>query len=165
MFEIVETLDNKGAICREILNDLPDWFGIPEAIDNYVRGVEGQPMLICKSSPDGRVVGFLSLRFHSPVAAEAYVLGVRPEWHGKGCGTMLLNATARLARARGAHYLTVKTIAATSPDPNYALTRRFYEKMGFSPLEVFPSLWGHQNPCLLMIKPLLDGSVSRPDVN
>jgi ribosomal protein S18 acetylase RimI-like enzyme len=154
MFETVETHEGKGLLCREVLKSLPEWFGIPEAIDAYVEGVEGQPMLVCKEASGGPVVGFLSLRFHTPVAAEAYVLGVRREWHRRGCGTMLFDAATRLARARGTRFLTVKTLAATNPDPNYRLTRQFYAKIGFLPLEVFPALWGTQNPCLLMIKPL-----------
>jgi hypothetical protein len=31
-------------------------------------------------------------------------------------------------------------------------TRKFYEAIGFVPLEVFPTLWGSENPCLVMIK-------------
>lgn len=43
---------------------------------------------------------------------------------------------------------------ATSPDPNYAQTRRFYERLGFAPLDVFPTLWSPRNPCLQMVKVL-----------
>jgi ribosomal protein S18 acetylase RimI-like enzyme len=154
MFETAETHESKGPLCREILESLPEWFGIPKAIDAYVDGVEGQPMLVCREVPDGAVVGFLSLRFHTSVAAEAYVLGVRRGWHRRGCGTMLFNAATHFARTRGTRFLTVKTLAATNPNPNYRLTRQFYEKIGFLPLEVFPALWGTQNPCLFMIKPL-----------
>jgi ribosomal protein S18 acetylase RimI-like enzyme len=152
MFETLEIREGKDLLCREILNSLPEWFGIPEAIDAYVEGVKQQPMLICKETSKGSIVGFLSLRLHTPFATEAYVLGIRREWHRQGCGTMLFNAASELIRTRGARFLTVKTLAATNPDPNYTLTRQFYEKIGFLPIEVFASLWGAQNPCLLMIK-------------
>ena len=33
----------------------------------------------------------------------------------------------------------------------YGLSAR---ETGFSPIEVFPTLWGEGNPCLLMAKPL-----------
>ena len=154
MFEISQLDHGKGKLCREILKSLPEWFGILEAIDAYVEGVEGQPMLICKEMSKGSIVGFLSLYFHTPVAAEVYVLGVRREWHRHGCGKMLVEAAVKLVQTRGVRFLTVKTLAATNPDPNYTLTRLFYEKIGFLPIEVFPSLWGPQNPCLLMIKSL-----------
>ena len=65
---------------------------------------------------------------------------------------MLFGAAAAFLRERGIMLLTVKTLAPTKQDPNYALTRRFYEKIGFLPVEVFASLWGRQNPCILMIK-------------
>ena len=54
--------------------------------------------------------------------------------------------------AQGVRYLTVKTLAADHPDPHYAATRRFYEALGFEPLEVFPTLWDADTPCLLMLK-------------
>jgi hypothetical protein len=44
--------------------------------------------------------------------------------------------------------LTVKTLSPSRPDPNYAGTRRFYEAVGFLPIEEFPTLWGANNPCL-----------------
>lgn len=58
------------------------------------------------------------------------------------------------ALRRGLRFLTVKTLASSHPDQNYAATRRFYEAIDFLPLEVLPTLWGTENPCLLMIRPL-----------
>jgi len=143
----------KSAICRAILSELPEWFGIPEAVDFYVAAVDELPMLACRSA-DGNVVGFLSLKFHSAAAVEAFVLGIRPEWHRRGLGRRLFEAAAAMARAEGARYLTVKTLAASHPDPHYRATRLFYEALGFEPIEVFPTLWGAGNPCLLMLKRL-----------
>jgi len=60
----------------------------------------------------------------------------------------------RMLHERGIRFMTVKTLAASHPDPNYAKTRRFYEAIGFLPLEVLPTLWGCSNPCLLMLKPV-----------
>jgi ribosomal protein S18 acetylase RimI-like enzyme len=34
------------------------------------------------------------------------------------------------------------------------MTRRFYEAIGFEPIEEFPTMWGNDNPCLLLVKPL-----------
>lgn len=57
-----------------------------------------------------------------------------------------------MLKAEGAHWLTVKTLAASHSDPHYAETRRFYEANGFEPLEVFPDLWGEDMPCLMMVR-------------
>ncbi|MGH8735065.1 MAG: RdgB/HAM1 family non-canonical purine NTP pyrophosphatase, partial [Burkholderiales bacterium] len=50
--------------------------------------------------------------------------------------------------------LTVKTLAPSAGDRLYARTHRFYAAEGFVPLEVFPTLWNEENPCLLMAKVL-----------
>jgi ribosomal protein S18 acetylase RimI-like enzyme len=82
------------------------------------------------------------------------VLGVRPEWHRKGVGRKLFRHAETLLRARGVRFLTVKTVAAPDDDPVYGATRRFYEAIGFMPIEVFPTLWHERNPCLFMLKSL-----------
>lgn len=110
-------------------------------------------MLVARTA-DGQVVGFLSLKIQTPAAAEAYVLGVRREWHRRGIGTRLFEAAAMRTRSQGCRYLTVKTLAASRPDPHYMATRRFYEALRFEPIEIFPTLWRTDNPCLMMIKRL-----------
>lgn len=88
----IESLDKPAArasLCRDILQFLPEWFGIPASIDEYVQGAADQEMLVCRLADRESPAGFLSLRFHTPAAAEAYVLGVRREWHRRGCGRAL----------------------------------------------------------------------------
>jgi hypothetical protein len=75
--DIVEPLDGRGAICREILEALPRWFGIPESVETYVRDAELLPMMAARAG--GRWIGFVSLRVQTPAATEAYVLGVKPD--------------------------------------------------------------------------------------
>ncbi len=149
MLEAVAIDRDKSRICRGILESLPDWFGIPEAIDEYCEAVATLPML---GAVAGRsVVGFVALKLHTQGAVEAYVLGVRREWHRQGVGRALFAAAEALALARGARFLTVKTVAPMDPPcPYYSQTRRFYEAIGFAPIEVFPTLW--HIPCLLMAK-------------
>jgi ribosomal protein S18 acetylase RimI-like enzyme len=150
MFEIVEIQDGRGALARRILSGLPDWFGIPESVDAYVAASEQLPMFAVRA--DGGHVGFLSVKLHTAVAAEAFVVGVERAWHRRGCGRALFAAAERMLAAQGVRYLTVKTLAGSHPDPFYAATRRFYEAIGFEPIEVFPTLWSEENPCLLMLK-------------
>lgn len=152
MLTIAEYHDGKEALCRDVLDDLPEWFGLPEAKASYVAAAAGLPMLA--GLVDGRAVGFVSLKPQTEIAVELYVLGVRRAYHRRGIGRALIESAARWASLQGRHFLTVKTLAASQPDPNYAATRCFYEALGFLPLEVFPTLWDVDNPCLLMVKPL-----------
>jgi hypothetical protein len=39
-----EITSRKGQVCREILDDLPEWFGISESADAHVREAEQLPM-------------------------------------------------------------------------------------------------------------------------
>lgn len=150
---IIEIRNDRSAICRAILDALPDWFGIPEAIDDYSAEAAALPM-IGASSADGKVLGFLSLRRQTDAVCEIYVLGVMSDWHGRGIGRRLMEAAAQRARQDGARYLSVKTLAPEAGDPAYLRTLGFYEALSFVPVEVFPTLWSPGNPCLLMIKPI-----------
>lgn len=150
---VEELNEQKSETCREILESLPEWFGIPAAIDAYAKGVADLPMLVARH-PSGPVIGFIALKRQTPSAVEAYVLGIRREWHRKGCGRLLFEAAERTVRKLGAKFLTVKTLADTKPDPHYQATRLFYEAIGFEPVEVFPTLWSPENPCLLLVKTL-----------
>jgi GNAT superfamily N-acetyltransferase len=154
MFHPVPILDRRGAICREALESLPEWFGIPASVENYVSAASELPMLAC-FDPAGDVVGFVSVKTHTPVAAEVYVMGVKRPWHRRGVGRTLIEATAQLAISQGMQFLTVKTLSPSNDDPDYARTRLFYEAVGFLPIEEFPTLWGPDNPCLFMLRPLV----------
>ena len=153
-FQPTLVLAGRGAICREVIESLPDWFGIPASNEAFVAAAEELPMLAC-FAPGGEVVGFVSVKSHTAVAAELYVLGVKRAWHRRGIGRSLIEAAAQLATSWGARFLTVKTLAPSNLDPNYAATRRFYEAVGFLPIEEFPTLWNADNPCLLMLRPLV----------
>ncbi|WP_419826857.1 GNAT family N-acetyltransferase [Sphingomonas sp.] len=111
------------------------------------------PTLVACSA-NGRAVGFATLERDTPVAAEVHVMGVSRAGHGRDHGRRLLGEAERHLMAAGVRWLTVKTLAASHPDPHYARTRAFYEAVGTDPLEVFPTLWGEDAPCLLMVKPL-----------
>ncbi len=139
-----------GSVCKKILDDLPDWFGIEEANRNYVEKAEKLPTFVAylQSEP----VGFMSLLQHSQRSAELYVLGVLQTHHRKGIGQKLLHTSEIYLKDQGVEFIQVKTLAALADDPNYEKTRRFYEAAGYVTLEVFPDLWDAQNPCLQMIK-------------
>jgi len=72
----------------------------------------------------------------------------------KRVGTELLERAEQYVTSQGARFLQVKTVADTSPSPEYAQTRQFYLAKGFTPLEVFPTLWDPWNPALQLVKAL-----------
>ena len=39
--------EDKKSITRNILEELPEWFGIPEAREEYIRDSEGESLLLC----------------------------------------------------------------------------------------------------------------------
>jgi ribosomal protein S18 acetylase RimI-like enzyme len=150
--EIKEITTEKNRICRDILAGLPEWFGIPEAIEMYASDVQRMSMFAYVLKHD--VVGFIAIEIHFAQAAEAYVLAVKRDFHRKGIGQKLFDHVISVLRKQGVKYLTVKTLAEQRSNRAYADTRRFYEAMGCVPLEVFPTLWSAENPCLVMIKSL-----------
>jgi GNAT superfamily N-acetyltransferase len=136
----------RSEVCRRVLEALPEWFGIEQAVRDYVRDVAQLPTFAVGDD------ALLSLKLHTPAAAEIYVMGVRPERQGQGAGTALLHAAEEFLRARGVEYLQVKTLGPSHPSRHYQRTRRFYESRGFRPLEELHGIWDESNPCLIMIK-------------
>jgi ribosomal protein S18 acetylase RimI-like enzyme len=142
-----------GATCEPILRSLPDWFGIEEAVIQYVQEIDGLPTWL--ASVGNETAGFLTIKQHNPFAAEILVMGVRRSHQRHGAGRALVLAAEQELRQQGVQFLQVKTLSASHPDENYARTRAFYFAVGFRPLEEIASLWGPANPCLLMVKSLL----------
>ena len=147
---IRDLVGGAGASCREILALLPDWFGIEEANETYVRMADTEPGVVV--AHDDTDVGITTVVQHSAYAAEIYLMAVAPAHHRRGVGSaMLRHVEANLARA-GVEFLQVKTLSASHPDVGYAQTRAFYLAYGFRPLEEFPTLWAPENPALQLIK-------------
>ena len=145
-----EIADGKSALCRSILEGLPDWFAIPESIDRYVAEVAHLPMLGIRR--DDQVAGFITIETINPHVAEIHLIAVRQPYHRSGLGRVLLAACEDRCRAEGVEILLVKTMAASGNDPFYDATRRFYTAMGFRPLLESATFWDAENPCLLMGK-------------
>ncbi len=142
----------KAASCEPILHSLPQWFGIDEAIANYLTEIEGLPTLLACNL--NHVLGFLTIKQHYPYSAEILVMGILPEAHRQGIGKALMDKAEAWLRERHIEYLEVKTLGPSSNDPNYAKTRAFYMAMGFRPLEELMQIWDEQNPCLILVKRL-----------
>lgn len=89
-------------IARNILDSLPEWFGRPESLDEYVAATTRLPTLVAYSD-NGKAVGFLSLERHTSVATEVHVIGVARDQRGRGCGRQLIEQAATMLKAEGAH--------------------------------------------------------------
>ncbi len=138
--------------CERILRALPDYFGIEDALVQYLNDIQKMPVFI--ASRNGKTIGFLAINRRTKVAAEIHVMGVLPEEHRKGIGSALVEAAEGQLRSDGTRILSVKTLGESHPDKNYAKTRKFYSAQGFLAMEEIHDFWGKRLPTLIMVKPL-----------
>ena len=146
--QMLDDRQEKQRVARVILEALPEWFGIPEARENYIRESADEIMLV--SSKGGEPDGFLCLKETGRDTLELAVMGVLKEYHRQGVGTALVQAAKRIARERGYSFLQVKTVQM-GRYPEYDATNRFYLSLGFKEFEVFPTLWDEWNPCQIYV--------------
>ena len=114
--------------CEAVLRSLPQWFGIEDALQMYVRDSENLPTFALEEA--GQLVAFLSLREHFPQAWEVHCIAVSASHRGMGLGSRLLGHAEDWLASQGVRFLQIKTISGTSSDPNYAETRQFYFARG-----------------------------------
>lgn len=151
--QLIQDAEQKQQICADILATLPQWFGIPEATREYIKGVVSSDFYTL--SLDMQPIGFCAMKQDFTHVAEIYVCGIHPAYHRLGLGTKLLSYIEKQLMQQKVKYLTVKTLSSRHPSKEYAATREFYLTCGFEPFEEFLDLWGKANPCLQMIKRLI----------
>lgn len=144
----IESDPDKRSIARAILGSLPDWFGIPEATEEYIADSNGKPFFCAYDSE--MPVGFLYLKETGRHTVELAVLGVLKEYHRQGIGRKLFAEAKNEAKRIGYSFIQVKTVQMGRYDI-YDDTNRFYLSLGFKELEVFPTLWDECNPCQIYI--------------
>lgn len=144
-------LAGESAICERILRALPDWFGIESSLVSYANDTERMPTWLAVRGDE--IAGFVTVRRHFPRAAEIHCMAVLPQHHRSGIGRRLVSFVAARCLDEGVEYLQVKTVGPSRPDPFYERTRRFYQAVGFTPLEEIHGLWPG-NPCLLLVRKL-----------
>ena len=147
MVHFIENAEQKEQISTQILNALPDWFGLPESTANYVR--ESKEMPFWAYYREGKPVGFISLKETGMHTAEIYVMGILPAYHRCGIGKVLWNAFVEFAKKKGYEYVQVKTVKR-GHYKEYDITNSFYESLGFRELECLP-LWDEWNPCQVYV--------------
>lgn len=139
----------KEKISREILEDLPEWFGMTESTEEYITDSKDKPFLACFL--ENEPVGFIVLNETSLDCAEIFVMGIKKKFHRQGAGEKLNQAYENLAKKLGYTYSQVKTVE-TGHYQEYDATNSFYLAMGYKKLEVFPELWDQWNPCQIYVK-------------
>ncbi len=139
------------ALVEPILRSVPEWFGIESATRAYIEAAGAMPTWVARAG--GAVVGFATIREHNARAAEIHCIAVRQDWHGRGVGTAMVGRVEAWLKGRGVEYLQVKTMGPSRPSREYALTARFYERVGFVPLEELLGFWNGL-PALVLVKRL-----------
>lgn len=151
MIRIVCNAEEKRRIARLILEALPEWFGIPEARENYIE--ESADEMMVASFDSNTPNGFLCLKETGKETVELAVMGVLKEYHRKGIGTKLFEAAKEIAVEQGYSFLQVKTVQMGKYE-EYDRTNMFYLALGFKEFEVFPTLWDECNPCQIYVMSL-----------
>lgn len=143
--------NEKRKIVREILEALPDWFGIPEAREEYIMDSASQ---ICIAAfEEEQPIGFLCLKETGKDTMELAVMGVLQKYHRHGVGRKLFVKAKEIASESGYSFLQVKTVQMGKYE-DYDKTNRFYISLGFKEFEVFPTLWDEANPCQIYVMAL-----------
>ena len=115
-------------------------------------GIKRNKSEVFGAEAEGRVVGFLSLKPHNSFTAEIYVMGIEVPFHRRGIGRKLIKEAEDYLKSRGFEFVSVKTLGPSVESNEYAGTRKFFEAVGFRPVEEFKTLWNKNNSCLLVIK-------------
>ena len=138
--------DNKE--CLEIAKGLPEWFnekGILEIADDLAN----LPSYIYE---DKGILGYVCIKEKSETAIEIKQLAVRKDGHRGGIGTEVLNYIKN--EIAPGKVIEVKTLDDSCDYKPYEQTRAFYNKNGFTKIEVidpYPG-WDKGNPCAIYIK-------------
>ncbi|MFQ9447926.1 MAG: GNAT family N-acetyltransferase [Christensenellales bacterium] len=140
-------LRKSGQSAARFWKPLPEWFGIPEAREEYIR--ERATGSFCRDDTE-KTVGFLHLKRRGAAPVELYAMGVLKARHRTGVGRALVEAARRAAREAGYAFMQVKTVQM-GKYAEYDATNRFYLAMGFKEFEVFPHLWDEWNPCQVYV--------------
>lgn len=130
---------------------LPDWFGIPEAREEYIHESVGK-IYFCAFENE-KPVGFLYLKQTGKDTVELFSMGVLKEYHRMGIGKLLFECSKKVVCEKGYSFIQVKTVQM-GKNENYDKTNKFYISLGFKEFEIFPTLWDEWNPCQIYVMAL-----------
>lgn len=180
MIQRVWDEDKKAEICKQVLEDLPEWFGKPDSLAEYIKESKKMifwvayekygeneniqnPLLfstenarseniknIKKIQQDKMIQGFIALKKTSEYTVEIYVMGVKKKYHRHHIGQKLFREFYQYAKQAGYEFIQVKTVQK-GYYKEYDQTNEFYKQIGFRELECFETLWEKSNPCQIYI--------------
>lgn len=148
MISYIKNEDLKERICKNILNQLPEWFGKDDGITQYVK--ESRTSHLWAAVEDDKSVGFIMMKETSSYTVEISVMGVLKEYQRKGIGTELLKVFYEFAKNNNYEFIQVKTVKC-GKYASFDITNSFYKKIGFKELECIESLWDKDNPCQIYV--------------
>ncbi len=147
----VKDKQTKVEITRNVLEALPDWFGLEDSRKEYIADSAEQTFFAFKEN--GQDIGFVSLKETGESTVELAVMGVLQQFHRQGFGTQLVKSACEYAKNVGYEFIQVKTVATGHYDI-YDNTNCFYKSLGFKEFEIFPTLWGELIPCQIYVMSL-----------
>ena len=147
----ISAASEKQRITRGILEALPDWFGVEESREEYIR--KSADLTFYAAYDGNQPIGFICLKETGKDTTEICVMGVLKEYHRKGVGKALFEEAKKAAVRAGYSFLQVKTVQM-GKYADYDTTNRFYLSLGFKEFEVFPTLWDEWNPCQVYVMAL-----------
>ncbi|MCK5130514.1 MAG: GNAT family N-acetyltransferase [Clostridiales bacterium] len=147
---IITQNELKKKIADNILRSLPEWFGVESSTKEYVNGLNNKTFFAAKKKDE--YLGFFAIDEINTDVANLYVLGLKKEFLHQGMGTKIYAEVEKHLKDHHFKYVTVYTVSSKSADTNYAKTRSFYFKLGFSEVYENSGIWDKNNPFLLMIK-------------
>jgi len=150
MIEQIKNAELKRTISRKVLEALRDWFEVDESREKYIRECADWIFLAAK---EDEYEGFLCLKETGSATVELAVMGILKEYHRKGLGRTLFEEAKRIAIEGGYSFMQVKTVKM-GVYPDYDITNRFYQSLGFQEFEVIKELWGEDNPCQIYVMSL-----------
>ncbi len=137
----------KQVVCRQILESLPESFGIVSAREEYIENIKNQQVWYASSDNQG----IIAIRETSKYAIEIVLIAIKWEYQHSQLGSKLIQQVVDYSQAKGYKYIHVKTIAEGHYQV-YDIANKFYQKCGFEQLEVITDLWSANHPCQIYIK-------------
>ena len=146
--------------CVAVLVGLPDHF-TPDTHDQLRHAMSVHPAWVATATDSdpgvGEVVGVVVAERRYERSAEITFAAVRPERHGHGVGTALVERAITDLRADGVEIVEAKTLDASSGYEPYIATRAFWEARGFVQIDCIDPLPGWQpgNPSAIYVRPIV----------